>query len=42
MMYLKSVLGGLALLMISGFKLSNENYTLVLNLPKEHFDAKQF
>ena len=41
MTYLKSLLRGFALSMISGFKLSNENYNAALNLLKERLDNKQ-
>ena len=41
MTYLKSLLRGSVLSIISGFKLSNENYNAALNLSKELFDNNQ-
>ena len=41
MTYLKSLLRGSVLSIISGFKLSNENYNAALNLSKELFHNNQ-
>ena len=41
MTYLKNLLRGSVLSIISGFKLSNENYNAALNLSKELFHNNQ-
>ena len=41
MTYLKNLIRGTASTTISGFKLTNENYTLAVNLLKERYNNKQ-
>ena len=42
MTYLKSLLSGPAAATISGFKTTDENYALAINLLKERYDNKQY